>query len=576
MEKIKNILTFKLKISHTFLILAFINIILCVIYFGKLGTFFVDISREVYIPMAMNNGDTLYKDIFNVYSPFGYQINAFMTKIFSNNLHIFYLLGYINSTFFICGLYLISRLFFKETKYQIPFYYCILMIFCAIYAVSITNYIFPYSYSMVYALTAFIWSLVCLLYYEKKCNKVHLFLSFLAFGASIAFKYEFIFFGLVLCYFFFKNTTVKEKIICILSLLTIPSISLGNLFLDGVTLNDLNTALNQMLILSKSTSVHNLYSFLGFIPNKSSCISIIVSFISFIVLCAIMILPIKIASKINKKIAFSIAIIVEIAILYFLKNYIFIENNAGVFNWIGIFSIIAFSIFLIKKHSNIDKNDKLFLILFISTLLISFKSIFYIAINSYGSYYLPLLTLCVLIFFTKYTKIITTKSTLYLIIFFSILFGFSNHERCRLIHNVGIPFEKGTIWVEDYTAEAIWKTYNYIKKETQKEDKILVMPEGAMLNYLTNRKSDNQYYYLLPSNVELFTEEEIVKNLENNLPDYIIMTPRSFSDYKETFFCDSFGQKICNLIPKYYENPILQKGHYEYTIAIYKKRHDKI
>ena len=97
-----------------------------------------------------------------------------------------------------------------------------------------------------------------------------------------------------------------------------------------------------------------------------------------------------------------------------------------------------------------------------------------------------------------------------------------------------------------------------------------------MLNYLTNRKSDNQYYYLLPSNVELFTEEEIVKNLENNLPDYIIMTPRSFSDYKETFFCDSFGQKICNLIPKYYENPILQKGHYEYTIAIYKKRHDKI
>lgn len=576
MKKIYNIFNFNLNISSAFIILALVNIFVFCIYIGRLGTFFVDVSREVYIPMAMNDGAVLYKDIFNVYAPLGYQINAFITKIFSDNIIVFYILGGINSTIILWGLYLTARIFFKKTHPQIPLYFCLLILFCSIYAISITNYIFPYSYSMIYALSTFIWSLLGLLYYIKKGEKKYLYFSCLLFGCCICFKYEFILFGLVLLYFFLKNTNLKEKLICVISFFIIPILSLINLMIKGVNLHDINIALKYMIMLSKSQSAHNLYSFLGFIPSISSLKSILISFISFIILCIIMLLPIKAAEHFKNKISITIAVITESAILYFINNNVFVPGNAAVFNWTGLFALAIFIYFLIKERKNEEKSAKLFFVLAVSTILISFKSIFYIALNSYGSYYLPLLLLCTIIYLAQYTSKLKPENILYLIIFLTILFCISNYERCKIVHNIGVPFEKGKIWIEDYAAESVWKTYQYIKNETNKEDTILVIPEGAMLNYLTDRKSNNKYYYLLPPNIEIFGEEKIVKDLEKNLPEYIIIPPRSFTDYKETFLCESFGQKICGLIPKYYNPPVIQKGQYEYSIAIYKKRHDKI
>ena len=570
-----NLLAFNLKIYQIFIILAVINFILCFIYFGKLGTFFVDISREVYIPMAMNDGGVLYKDIFNVYAPLGYQINAFITKIFSDNVSVFYALGYVNSTFILWGLYLIARIFFKEDKYNIPFYYCILILFCAIYTISITNYIVPYSYSMVYALNSFIWSLVCLLYYKNKEDKKFLYFSFLLFGASLSFKYEFILFAAVLGYFFFKDTTLKEKIILSICFITVPLLSYIGLTAKGATIQDISEAFKYMVMLSKSQSAHNLYAFLGFIPSAGSLKSTVINALSFSVVCIVLILPVWFIQKFKNVFCRIIAIAAEIIVLINIKE-LMIQSNAGFFSWIGIFTLILFIFFVIKHAKNFQKDDILFFILTASTLLISFKSIFNIALNSYGSYYLPLLLLCFLIYLRNYTRVVKSSLLLVLIIFFAFLFGVSNNIRCKLTHNIGVPFDKGTIYLEDFSAEAIWKTYQYIKNETNTDETILVLPEGAMLNYLTKRKSDNKYYYLLPSNVEIFTEEKIVQDLKKNLPDYIIMTPRSFIDYKETFFCESFGVQICKLIPEYYNPPIIQKGSFDYAIAIYKKRYDKI
>ena len=44
----------------------------------------------------------------------------------------------------------------------------------------------------------------------------------------------------------------------------------------------------------------------------------------------------------------------------------------------------------------------------------------------------------------------------------------------------------------------------------------------------------------------------------------------SYNNFNETFFCESFGQKICNLIPKYYEKPIVFGT--DFWMAIYKKK----
>ena len=193
-----------------FIIIVFILSLVFIIFYGRLGSFFFDVSREVYIPQAMNKGSVLYKDIFNVYAPLGYQLNAFITAVFGNGLNMFYLLGFINSVFISGALYRISCLFLKAETAAV---FCIFIITACIFSNFTADYIFPYSYSMIYALNAFLWALLCLLYHVKNNDKRLLYLSFLLFGASLAFKYEFIMFGLVLAFFFFKNTNFLRFLI---------------------------------------------------------------------------------------------------------------------------------------------------------------------------------------------------------------------------------------------------------------------------------------------------------------------------------------------------------------------------
>ncbi len=116
----------------------------------------------------------------------------------------------------------------------------------------------------------------------------------------------------------------------------------------------------------------------------------------------------------------------------------------------------------------------------------------------------------------------------------------------------------------------IYETVKYLISNTSADDTILVLPEGAIINFLTDRISNNKFYYLIPPNIEIFQEEKIMKELENNLPDYLIIQPFSYNNYNETFFCESFGNKICSLIPKYYEKPLIFGK--DFWLAVYKRK----
>jgi len=253
-----------------------------------------------------------------------------------------------------------------------------------------------------------------------------------------------------------------------------------------------------------------------------------------------------------------------------LLKPIFIDSNAFYFNWIGIIAILLFIIFFKKIIEN-----KLLFILYLTTLLCSFKSIFDISFNSYGTYYFPLLFICITILFVHFIKNDKFISILTFLIFtIGSLYLISNIERSNLVYQGKIKNNSEIIYTDEIHSEAINKTVEYINKNTKEEDTILVLPEGSVINYLTKRKSHNKFYYLIPPNIEVFGEESIVKELEQDLPEYLILQPMSYTNFSETYFCDSFGKKICNLIPKYYEAPIVFGD--DFWLAIYKLKHDII
>ena len=79
----------KTEILYILLLIIFV-IVAFFLFRENIYSPYSDIGREMYITEQVKNGLVLYKDIFNVYSPLGYWLNAIIIKFFGNNLNIFY------------------------------------------------------------------------------------------------------------------------------------------------------------------------------------------------------------------------------------------------------------------------------------------------------------------------------------------------------------------------------------------------------------------------------------------------------------------------------------------------------
>ena len=168
-----------------------------------------------------------------------------------------------------------------------------------------------------------------------------------------------------------------------------------------------------------------------------------------------------------------------------------------------------------------------------------------------------------------YVKSLRLGFYILLIILF-VVYSVSNNERRNDVLKLSVKTDKGIIYVNEQAAPAINQVIKYIDKNTSITDRILVLPEGAMINFLTNRLSDNKYFHLSPANIDVLGEDNIVKDLENYLPDYIVLQPMSYNNFGHTYFCESFGIKICNLLPKYYQTPVVFGENF--WIAVYKRK----
>ncbi len=84
------------------------------------------------------------------------------------------------------------------------------------------------------------------------------------------------------------------------------------------------------------------------------------------------------------------------------------------------------------------------------------------------------------------------------------------------------------------------------------EETLAVIPEGAMINYLSRRKNPTSFLEFTPLFVNLLGEERIIASYSANKPAYILLTSRNFSEHGARFFGRDFGQKIYRWIQNNY------------------------
>ena len=146
------------------------NIFLLTIFFAILIPFFylhqglllIDTGREFYIPSQMLTGSVLYKNIYNIYGPLSYQINALLFMIFGQSIKVLYIAGLICSYIITITTYLLSREFLNKI---LSVLLSVLIISSLVFGTFLYNSVITYSYAIIYALCAFILSLLFLIKY---------------------------------------------------------------------------------------------------------------------------------------------------------------------------------------------------------------------------------------------------------------------------------------------------------------------------------------------------------------------------------------------------------------------------
>ncbi len=488
------ILTNKKDITYFAIIIAVMTI-LYILCGNNLYNGDSDIGREFYIPSQMIKGQVLYKDIYNIYTPLGYFLNALCLKLFGNCIRTYTLIGYGLSLLTLISMYKIIKIFCKS---ETAFCLCIFTIFTCVYYPTLSNWITPYSYSVLYSLCSIMWAVYFILKFTENNQNKYIYYSSLLYGFSVASKYEYItFLPIILFMLVYKKSNLRVYMLSFLSMTIFPLMSLLVLFIQQCSLSDLSMALNYIIKNSSEEAIGFFYRYLGFIPSKATYFKLLKpTFDTF-------------------------------------------------FSQICFFTPIMIIISIVKKY------DKKVIILNFITLLLSLKCFCYIRLNVYGTYFLPILLINMCVFISQLIK--GKEKILNTVIIIAILLYIMHDVRAiKEINFQTINTPKGQIKVEGYLKGTLLSNMNFIENETNKNDKIIFIAEGAIYNYLTDRDSDNYLFYLIGTNCLVFGDKMISERIKKSDIEYIVIDNKEYLHLNVTDFKGSFGKEIFNSIKEDY------------------------
>lgn len=528
-----------------------------------------DIGREAIIPQLILEGKILYKEIFAMYNPLSYQLNAVLYYFLGTSLNTIYSVCFVNTYLIFIGVYILCRQIMTVFSSDVV---CLLLLSsCFLYV-----YLFPYSFGMIYALCAFIYfALFSVLYLkstEGKTNRIYSYIASFLMGLSLAFRFEYVLayipFIILLVY---KKASFKQ-IIVNLTLLFLPSIiSWGILFLQGFNIQDFQNYLNfgaklfaseeQKLFQKNGASPLALFEHLPF----TLCIAVLF-FTTLFVNDKI----IKLVKKTNsyKKI-FSI-----LFCLLFYAAITILITQFFLYRFFAITCLMCIYIAIVTFKKNDIKNNCIFLLSLLG--ILSSVRVGFIYYHFYSIFYILVpFIVCYAYFIDTKTNFLRSENKKNIVIFLILIslinisyFSFKN----LLLKKITTP--RGNIYAEENVAKVYNSAINWINKNTKQDDIILVLPEAPILNFMTNRPTLSKYYQLLPNHIKAIGgEEKIIKDFMVNPPDYIFIQSVDYHAYGKKYFGINFGKDIFIFIINNY-NLVTQikseNAENEFFITIFK------
>lgn len=555
------------KKSDIVFVIAFslIFILMCILTWGRLGDPIIDCGRELYIPKAILCGKVLIKDIFNLNNPLSYQINAVFFKIFGGKLSVLFILGIISSYLISLFVYFTARTIFQPLE---SFSVVIGTILIGVFSPCMGNYIFPYCYAAVYSflgvIAAVFFSIRAIEQRNDKSFNFYIYLAFLCLSFSIANKLDYIFIILPILAipFLTKRFKLKEYFFCLCFLLSFSVLTYSILFLQGVSFSEFLGSFNfDKRYYQSDAGIHFCRFFFLFTPvkyflicAKNCLIFLLTATLNYICIKNILIF----SSKIVKYFSF-----ILITFLNFKILSLYYGELTYLFSWIVLFNIIFLFLYISPKINDKvfwNNNASLIAVFILScTILSTAKTFFLTDICGYSSYIISLIIMSLLIASLKIIpQLIEIKdlkkwNQIFSIFFITLSLAFALLNLNKMYQRQGcLSYGKDKMYVSQSNAYIINKTVEYLKKNTPENSACLVMPEGVIINVLSNRKTMGKYYHLIPNHIEILYEDNIINDLKLTPPEYILINDRSTEEHGKTYFCADYAKKICKFVSSNY------------------------
>lgn len=533
--------------DYKYLILLWLfTIIGLFFYCGHYSNILIDFGREVYYPEQMLQGKVLFKDLFNIYGPLSYQVNALLYKIFGAKLTTLYGAGWICSLLAISGIYLIAQKFLsKFASFSIGFF----TICICITTTSIFSFHFPYSWAILYGLISFLYSLYFLLNYLDDKKDLNLCISSFLAGCCITNKYDFILYAFVILYFIVKEKNWKA----FLSFISAPLISYGILFIQGMKLSELFKELQIVGAMSKTKTLTYFYQNVGVYFHYKAIITDIVLFIKNAIPFGLIVYGALLFEK--NKLGASIVSIVG----YFLLIILFSANIGASFGFLPVLLLIL-AVVCFKK---LDIKQKT---LVISSILVSAKVFWLLLLIFYGNYYVSVILISIFVLLlTLLPKKLEKVMSIYLLITaFCFLFGNIYSYKNTLGNKV--ETNRGFVYIDNLYYKSTNDLISFLKNNTKPSDRVVIFPEGMMINFLADRKGDDYYNSLIPLYVETFGEGKITEYYKEKMPEYIVFSNLSMKDYYFQYICNDYALGFCGFVSQNYTQEGVIDKDFRYMI----------
>jgi len=551
----------------------------------------IDYGRELYVPWQITQGKVLYADLIHFYGPLAQYINALLFQIFGTGLST---LVYFNICLVIVLVFLIYDLFksifgdFIATVAGL----CFLVIFAFSQYVGIANYNFicPYSYELTYG--AFLFFLVLFIFKKYLLNPAWPFAALIGFLIGLIYltKVEifiasFITFlvGFIFIFWKIRPPHFRKHLFNLIIFFFIPIVAFFIYFSFHMPLIN---ALDSIIVPYKSLFIGTLisnafYLQISGLNDPLGNVALMFKQACGYVILLIFTIIISYSFTRLKNSFLKVGLLLVIFAIVFVTTFFDILR----INWLDaarpypIF-IIALLIFLlvqlILKSGNKTSSLKFlpFALLTLYSLLLLLKMILNVRLYHYGfalampaslvmvailMYYVPA-------FVSHWGNKTVAAGIMGLFIFLTLLSYFNLTKHIYELKNYPVAEGRDRFLTfdprKDYRGYIMNITLNYINELMSEKDTFIVLPEGIILNYLTRKSNPTKYISILPPEMQIFGEENILVEFERSNADYIIIVHRNTLEYNANFFGHDqyYGKLIMDWVNLHY-TPILLIGN---------------